>query len=56
MRRQNENELPVPTEEFTSFDAADWDRKIASDSQSGKLSKLAAPAVEDHEAGRSIEL
>ncbi len=52
----NEDELRVLRAWFARFDADDWDRQIASDAKSGKLERLAARALRDHEAGRSTEL
>ena len=52
----NEDELRALRAWFARFDADDWDRQIASDAKSGKLERLAARALRDHEAGRSTEL
>ena len=38
---------------FIEFDAAEWDRQIAMDSEAGKLDGLAQSAIEDHRAGRT---
>ena len=38
---------------FLEFDAAAWDRQIETDSESGKLDKLAQRAIEEHKAGKT---
>jgi len=38
------------------FDAAQWDRDIERDVNSGKLDKLFEKSLEDHRAGKSQEL
>lgn len=52
----NEDALRELRARFARFDADDWDRQIVSDARSGKLERLAARALRDHEAGRSTEL
>jgi hypothetical protein len=52
----DEVELRVLREWFSRFDADEWDRQIASDAKSGKLSRLSERALRDHEGGRSTEL
>jgi hypothetical protein len=41
---------------FSEFDAAAWDRQIASDLSNGKLDSLLAEADEDHRTGRRREV
>jgi hypothetical protein len=41
---------------FFEFDAQVWDRKIESDMQLGKLSKLLAEARSEFESGKSREI
>jgi len=41
---------------FERYDSDLWDRQIQSDAQSGKLGRLAEPALHDHKAGRSTQL
>jgi len=41
---------------FEGYDSDLWDRQIQSDAQSGKLGRLAEPALHDHKAGRSTQL
>lgn len=41
---------------FESFDAAEFDRKIAEDAEAGRLDRLADEALKEHRAGRSREL
>jgi hypothetical protein len=41
---------------FEDFDARLFDEKIERDAKAGKLDKLAAEALADHQAGRSREL
>jgi hypothetical protein len=38
---------------FIEFDAAEWDRQIEMDSESGKLDRLAQNAIEEHKAGKT---
>lgn len=38
---------------FIEFDAAEWDRQIERDSESGKLDRLAQNAIEEHKAGKT---
>ena len=41
---------------FIEFDAADWDRQIETDSETGKLDRLAQAAIEEYEAGTTKSL
>ena len=38
---------------FIEFDAAEWDRQIEMDSESGKLDRLAQSATEEYKAGKT---
>ena len=38
---------------FLEFDAAEWDRQIETDSETGKLDRLAQSAIEEHKAGKT---
>jgi hypothetical protein len=38
---------------FIEFDAAEWDRQIEMDSETGKLDRLVQSAVEEHKAGKT---
>lgn len=41
---------------FEELDARVWDERIERDAQTGRLDRLARQALEDHWAGRTIEL
>ncbi len=38
---------------FIEFDAADWDRQIETDGETGKLDRLAQAAIEEYKAGKT---
>jgi hypothetical protein len=38
---------------FIEFDAAEWDRQIEMDSETGKLDRLVQSAVEEYKAGKT---
>jgi len=38
---------------FIGFDAAEWDRQIEMDSETGKLDRLVQSAIEEHKAGKT---
>ena len=38
---------------FIEFDAAEWNRQIETDSETGKLDRLVQSAVEEHKAGKT---
>jgi hypothetical protein len=38
---------------FVEFDAAEWDRQIEMDSETGKLDRLVQSAVEEHKARKT---
>ena len=41
---------------FIKFDQAIWDKKLESDSNSGKLDFLINAALAEHQAGQTIDL
>jgi hypothetical protein len=41
---------------FQRHDAAEWDRQIEADAQSGRLDKLADKALAAHKAGKTKDL
>jgi hypothetical protein len=41
---------------FSRHDAAEWDRQIEADAQTGRLDKLADKALSMHKAGKTKEL
>jgi hypothetical protein len=41
---------------FQEFDAARWDKQLASDVQAGKLDGLAAEAIEQYKSGQCRKL
>jgi len=53
VERLSPDELATFRSWFIEFDAAEWDRQIAMDSEAGKLDKLAQSAIEDHRAGKT---
>jgi len=38
---------------FMEFDAAEWDHQLETDSETGKLDRLAQSALEEHRAGKT---
>ena len=38
---------------FIDFDAAEWDRQLETDSETGNLDRLAQSALEEHRAGKT---
>ncbi len=56
VRNLSTNELARFRAWFAEFDAAEWDRQIELDAETGKLDRLADAAVADHTAGRSRKL
>lgn len=38
---------------FIDFDATEWDRQLETDSETGKLDRLAQSALEEHRAGKT---
>ena len=53
IKRLNPSELAAFRSWFVEFDAAAWDRQIETDSETGKLDRLAQSAVEEHQAGKT---
>ena len=41
---------------YEAYDAAEWDRALEADAAAGRLDRLAAAALADHQAGRSRPL
>jgi hypothetical protein len=41
---------------FAEFDAQVWDAQIDADAAAGKLDRLAAEALAEHQAGRTSEI
>lgn len=56
IRRLSAEELAAFREWFVAFDAVEWDHQIERDALTGKLSRLADEALDDHQAGRSRKL
>ena len=56
VKELSSEELKAFREWFAQFDGDAWDGQIESDVRSGKLDKMAARALRDHEAGRATEL
>jgi len=53
VRKLSPSELAAFRSWFVEFDAAEWDRQIETDSETGKLDRLAQCAIEEHEAGKT---
>ena len=53
IKKLNPDELAAFRSWFIEFDAAEWDRRIEIDSETGKLDRLAQSAIEEHKAGKS---
>jgi hypothetical protein len=53
VKQLSPGELAVFRSWFLEFDVAAWDRQIETDSESGKLDKLAQNAIEEHKAGKT---
>jgi len=53
VRQLSPSELIAFRAWFTEFDAAEWDRQIEMDSETGKLDRLAQIAIEEHRAGKT---
>jgi len=47
VKQLGSGELAIFRPWFTEFDAAEWDRQIEMDSETGKLDRLAQSAIED---------
>ena len=56
VKRLPKKELARFRKWFTEYDAAEWDRQLASDEAAGKLDALIREAERDHRAGRTESL
>ena len=53
IKQLSPSELAAFRSWFIEFDAAEWDRQIEADSETGKLDRLAQCAIEEHKAGKT---
>jgi len=53
VKKLSPGELAAFRSWFIEFDAAEWDRQIEMDSESGKLDRLAQSAIEEYKAGKT---
>ncbi len=53
VKQLSHDELAAFRSWFIEFDAAEWDRQIEMDSETGKLDRLVQSAVEEHKAGKT---
>jgi hypothetical protein len=53
VRQLSPDELATFRSWFVEFDAAEWDRQIETDSETGGLDRLAQRAIEEHMAGQT---
>ena len=53
IKKLSPSELAAFRSWFIKFDAAEWDRQIEMDSETGKLNRLAQSAIEEHKAGKT---
>ncbi|MHB9098342.1 MAG: hypothetical protein ACYC5X_11050 [Syntrophales bacterium] len=53
VKKLSPSELAAFRSWFVEFDAAEWDRQIEADSETGKLDRLAQCAIEEHRAGKT---
>ena len=53
VKQLSSKELAAFRSWFIEFDAAEWDRQIEMDSETGKLDRLVQSAVEEHKAGKT---
>ena len=56
VKRLPKRELARFRKWFADYDAAVWDRQLATDAQTGKLDALVREAQRDHRAGRTKSL
>ncbi len=56
VKRLPKKELARFRKWFAEYDAAEWDRQLASDVAAGKLDALVREAQHDHRAGRTKAL
>lgn len=53
VKKLSPDELAAFRSWFIEFDAAEWDRQIEMDSETGKLDNLVQRAVDEHKAGKT---
>ncbi len=53
VKKLSPSELAAFRSWFIEFDAAEWDRQIETDSETGKLDRLAQRARDEHKAGKT---
>ncbi len=53
VKQLSPSELSVFRAWFIDFDTAEWDRQLETDSETGKLDRLAQSALEEHRAGKT---
>lgn len=56
VKQLSPSELAAFRSWFIEFDAAEWDRQIEMDSESGKLDRIAQDAMAEHAAGKTRSL
>jgi hypothetical protein len=56
VKRLPEKDLARFRKGFAEYDAAEWDRQLASDVRAGRLDTLIQEAQRDHRAGRTKAL
>jgi hypothetical protein len=52
IKKLSPSELDAFRSWFVEFDAAEWDRQISTDSETGKLDRLAQSAIEERRRER----
>ena len=53
VKQLSPDELTAFRSWFVELDAAEWDRQLEVDSETGKLDRLAQSAIEEHLAGKT---
>ena len=53
VKKLSPSELAAFRSWFVEFDAAEWDRQIEMDSETGKLDRLAQCAIKEHKGGKT---
>ena len=53
VKKLSPSELAAFRSWFIEFDAAEWDRQIEADSETGKRDRSAQCAIEEHKAGKT---
>jgi len=56
IKRLSYEELKAFRRWFREYDAAEWDREIVEDANTGRLDRIAEEAISDHHEGKSKEL